>query len=181
MNKHTQCSSVPAAALAYGFAPGCSYGNREERNVSNARWWISGHEKDLMKKLSTTRRMCWQYTSSFQTPSKVDIKNLILFLLRAVCDDWGLCYRLCAGGRRKAERACGLKGSVTVTTDALCTLTALKGQTTATVFMTAHPTHFAFVSLFVKSPYQTRAVPTKWRLDAACLCKRVNKTHLTVL
>lgn len=180
MNKHTQHSSVPAAALAYGFAPGCSYVNRKERDVSNARWWISVHEKDLMKKLSNTRWMCWQYTS-FQTPSKVDIKNLILFLLRAVCDDRVLLYRLCAGGRRKAERAHGLKGSVTVTTDALCTLTALDGQTTATVFMTAHPTHFAFVSLFVKSPYQTRAVPTKWRLDAARLCKRVNKTHLTVL
>ncbi len=96
MNKHTQHSSVPAAALAYGFAPGCSYVNRKERDVSNARWWISVHEKDLMKKLSNTRWMCWQYTS-FQTPSKVDIKNLILFLLRAVCDD-------CGGTERETKR-----------------------------------------------------------------------------
>ncbi len=28
------------------------YVNRKERDVSNARWWISVHEKDLMKKLS---------------------------------------------------------------------------------------------------------------------------------
>lgn len=69
---------------------------REERNVSNARWWISLREKDLMKKLSTTRWMCWQYTSSL-TSSKVDIKNLILFLLRAVCDD--------CGGIREGEKA----------------------------------------------------------------------------
>ncbi len=93
---HTQHSSVPAAALAYGFAPGCSYVNRKERDVSNARWWISVHEKDLMKKLSNTRWVCWQYTS-FQTPSKVDIKNLILFLLRAVCDD-------CGGTERENKR-----------------------------------------------------------------------------
>lgn len=96
MNKHTQHSSVPAAALAYGFAPGCSYGNKKEWNVSNARWWISVHEKDLMKKLSNTRWMCWQYTS-FQTPSKVDFKNLILFLPRAVCDD-------CGGTERENKR-----------------------------------------------------------------------------
>ncbi len=72
------------------------YVNRKERNVSNARWWISVHEKDLMKKLSNTRWVCWQYTS-FQTPSKVDIKNLILFLLRAVCDD-------CGGTERETKR-----------------------------------------------------------------------------
>ncbi len=72
------------------------YVNRKERDVSNARWWISVHEKDLMKKLSNTRWMCWQYTS-FQTPSKVDIKNLILFLLRAVCDD-------CGGTERETKR-----------------------------------------------------------------------------